>query len=80
MRKLFGRVDEAAEVLDPASEALVKSLEVQKNLGSDSFEAGPTLGELAAPFFCLFFPFALCGMCCGLGWRGLTRSSAGCGC
>ncbi len=69
MRKLFGRVD-TAEVLDPASEALVKALEAQKNLDNDCFEAGPTLGEENASgrfFFLSFFSFRACGMCWGLG-------------
>jgi hypothetical protein len=66
IKKLFSRAEQA-ETLDPANEALIKSLETHKVLGAEQFESGPTLGEWTrspCPFFSLFLlsPFAWPGI------------------
>ncbi len=59
IKKLFGRAEQV-DVLDPASEALIKSLEAQKQLGAEHFESGPTLGEWPQLLPSFFFSGCFC--------------------
>jgi hypothetical protein len=62
IKKLFSRAEQA-ETLDPANEALIKSLETHKVLGAEQFESGPTLGEWtrsSLSFFFFIFAVAFC--------------------